>query len=208
MEDKKTDANNILYVVNKYINWKTSARKSYIRKKVIANDMTDDITQLCYQLYNLSENKVVVVNDNQENIDMKRNLLKYEKEIFELKVYKEKYESSNRHNKQKRKLLDEQLIEINNLKQQLLETKQINETKTNIKPKKKKTTSVFDFDDEPLDIPDDYDPYNENIPIDNSPLTMDDYTAFEIESVIGQVGRYKWNTLSTDERLNKMIELH
>ena len=37
---------------------------------------------------------------------------------------------------------------------------------------------------------------------------MDDYSPFEIESVIGQVGRYKWNTLSTDEKLNKMIELH
>ena len=94
------------------------------------------------------------------------------------------------------------MIILIDYKIKLLETKQINETN------KKETTSVFDFDDEPLDIPDDYDPYNENIPTDNTPLTMDDYTAFEIESVIGQVGRYKWNTLSTDERLNKMIELH
>ena len=54
-----SDANDVLYVVNKYIKWKNSARKSYIRKKVLEKDLNCDITQLCYKLYDAIENREV-----------------------------------------------------------------------------------------------------------------------------------------------------
>ena len=59
MED--VDVNDVLYAVNKYIKYKTSARKSYIRTKILKKDDKCDITQLCYALYNATENKTVVV---------------------------------------------------------------------------------------------------------------------------------------------------
>lgn len=78
------DANNVIFEVNKMIKFKDSARKSYIRKKLLKRDLNDDITQLCFCLYEAVVNKVVVVNDNQENIKNQRLLLSMEKEIIKL----------------------------------------------------------------------------------------------------------------------------
>tara|TARA_R110001632_G_scaffold230984_1_gene368951 strand:- start:32 stop:742 length:711 start_codon:yes stop_codon:yes gene_type:complete len=78
------DANNVIFQVNKMIKFKDSARKSYIRKKLLQKDLKDDITQLCFCLYDAVVNKVVVVNDNQENIKNQRLLLSMDKEIIKL----------------------------------------------------------------------------------------------------------------------------
>ena len=46
----------VIKSINECINWKTSARKSYIRKKIIDNDNNDnkdDYTQLCYEYHKL-----------------------------------------------------------------------------------------------------------------------------------------------------------
>ena len=143
------DHNDVLYTINKYINYKSSARKSYIRTKVIERNMTDDITQMCYKLYDAIENKTIVVNDNQENIDMKRKLLKYENEIKDLNEYKIKYEKSNRYNLQKSRIIEEQQQEITELK-----------IKLKSKPDIDDEPSIFD--DEPVvnNIDPTYDPYN------------------------------------------------
>ena len=60
------DANNVIFQVNKMIKFKDSARKSYIRKKLLQKDLKDDITQLCFCLYDAVVNKVVVVNESRK----------------------------------------------------------------------------------------------------------------------------------------------
>tara|TARA_R110000782_G_scaffold60488_1_gene124993 strand:+ start:938 stop:1591 length:654 start_codon:yes stop_codon:yes gene_type:complete len=195
------DPNDVLYTINKYIKYKSSGRKSYIRTKVIECNMTDDITQMCYKLYDAIENKTVVINDNQENIDMKRKLLKYENEIRELNEFKIKYETSNRYNKQKSRLLEERNQEITQLKITLKSKEdEIKILKGIEKP------SVFD-ECEPVikaSIPDDYDPYNQKI--EYLPLNMNDYSPIDIHHVRGQVGSDLWDRMSDMEKLDKMSD--
>jgi len=90
------DANNVIFQVNKMIKFKDSARKSYIRKKLLQKDLKDDITQLCFCLYDAVVNKVVVVNDNQENIKNQRLLLSMDKEIIKLNKENELFLEKNR----------------------------------------------------------------------------------------------------------------
>ena len=90
------DANNVIFQVNKMIKFKDSARKSYIRKKLLQKDLKDDITQLCFCLYDAVVNKVVVVNDNQENIKNQRLLLSMDKEIIKLNKENELFQEKIR----------------------------------------------------------------------------------------------------------------
>jgi len=196
MDNTETDPNDVLYVMNKYIKYKTAARKSYIRTKVLKKDLNCDITQLCYSLYNAIETKVVVVNDNQENISNIRKIIKLEKELDMNKDYKDKYESSNRHNLQKRRLLDEKDEEISELK------KQIKMMKNNIKDEK---PSVFDFD-EKIVVDDDYDPYTEEYP--DVPMTLTDFRDAKGQQAIYTASiNYKgnWESLTEEQKIELIL---
>jgi len=195
-ENKETDPNDVLYVVNKYIKWKNSARKSYIRKKVLAKDLTCDITQLCYKLYDALENKHIVISDTQENIDMKRKLLAYEIEIARLKEYESKYDNSHKQNLKKRQLIDELNIEIYNLKLEITGLKE--------KLKNPKDKSVFD---EPIknDKNDDYD-YTA-IEDSNEPMSLKDFNKNEIDSAKYTYGADFWDKSTDDEKLMMLLQL-
>ena len=39
--------------INKPIKWKSFGRKSYIKKKILDNDIKDDYIQLCYEYHKL-----------------------------------------------------------------------------------------------------------------------------------------------------------
>tara|TARA_R110000737_G_scaffold347706_2_gene379861 strand:+ start:2419 stop:3036 length:618 start_codon:yes stop_codon:yes gene_type:complete len=194
--------------IQQLIDFNGKTQRDNFRKQILRGKETNNLAYKMFDLFlkQLNTGGSITIDSNTEKLT--NDLFHSKKEIKELEKELEETTRALDNQIKRVEVLDRQIInkniEVSNLdyKIKLLETKQINETN------KKETTSVFDFDDEPLDIPDDYDPYNENIPTDNTPLTMDDYSPFEIESVIGQVGRYKWNTLSTDEKLNKMIELH
>ena len=129
MED--VDVNDVLYAVNKYIKYKTSARKSYIRTKILKKDDKCDITQLCYALYNATENKTVVVNDNQENMRIQRQNLQLEKKVNEyeytineleqsiktLKISNSSLREINSDNEDYKKHIEELKIKLNEKKQ-------------------------------------------------------------------------------------------
>jgi hypothetical protein len=199
MDNTETDPNDVLYVMNKYIKYKTAARKSYIRTKVLKKDLNCDITQLCYSLYNAVENKVVVVNDNQENISNIRKIIKLEKELDMNKDYKDKYESSNRHNLQKRRLLDEKEEEISELKKQIkmLENKYV----------KKTDKSIFDFDDELGEVDDNnYDPYTEEYP--DVPMRLTDFTDIKGQQAIYTATlNYEgnWESLTEEQKIELVL---
>tara|TARA_R110000823_G_scaffold269015_8_gene388821 strand:- start:33 stop:659 length:627 start_codon:yes stop_codon:yes gene_type:complete len=129
MED--VNVNDVLYAVNKYIKYKTSARKSYIRTKILKKDDKCDITQLCYALYNATENKTVVVNDNQENMRIQRQNLQLEKKVNEyeytineleqsiktLKISNSSLREINSDNEDYKKHIEELKIKLNEKKQ-------------------------------------------------------------------------------------------
>ena len=193
------DASDVLCVINRYIKYKSSARKSYMRLKVLAKDTKCDITQLIYQLYNAIENKKIVINDTQENITMKKENFKLMKEIEELKIYKEKYENSNRHNLQKRKLLDEkedEIVKLNMINSQLkaqLESKDVKESEEVIEP------SVFDGPLEVIEVKEEEDNYY-NTPIEYGTQNLDEYSNEDIQLVKGQIGFEKWDNMSPDKK--------
>ena len=193
------DASDVLCVINRYIKYKSSARKSYMRLKVLAKDTKCDITQLIYQLYNAVENKKIVINDTQENINMKKENYKLMKEIEELKIYKEKYENSNRHNLQKRKLLDEkedEIVKLNMINSQLkaqLESKDVKESEEVIEP------SVFDGPLEVIEVKEEEDNYY-NTPIEYGTQNLDEYSNEDIQLVKGQIGFEKWDNMPPDKK--------
>ena len=106
--DTSVDPNDVIYVMNHHIKYKNSNRKSYMRLKVLAKDMNDDITQLCYLFYNAMENKTYIINDTQENVDVKRENYKLMKENIELR--KEIDKSKELNNKLKK--LNDKLKEL------------------------------------------------------------------------------------------------
>ena len=190
-DTKEIEVDEVLYVVNKYIKWKNAARKSYIRKKIMEKDLTDDITQLCYKLYDAIENKHIVINDTQENIDMKRKLLAYEIEIAKYKEYENKYNNSHKQNIKKRQIIDQLNEENTNLKLQ------ISNLKNNLKNINDK--SVFN---EPIneDINENYD-YTA-VEDSNTPLRLSDFTKGEIYYAIECESKNKWNSYSEIEKIN------
>lgn len=200
----------VLYVVNKYIKWKNSARKSYIRKKIIANDMTCDITQLCYKLYDAIENKVVQINESQINIDNQRKLLQYEIEIEKLKEYKEKYENSHKQNIKKRNLLDDKDKEIEKLNKTITKLRE----DTNVKDNNNKDKSVFD---EPVtEVEHNYNPYPEcdkdGNPINKNekiyiPTTLSDFSNTEISNAKYTYGIEFWDSLDDDLKIQCLLQL-
>jgi hypothetical protein len=191
-----SDANDVLYVVNKYIKWKNSARKSYIRKKVLEKDLNCDITQLCYKLYDALENKHIVINDTQENIDMKRKLLAYEMEIARLKEYETKYDNSHKQNIKKRNLINELNVEIENLK---LEN-------SNLKNKLINTNDKCILDEPTADINDNYD-YTK-VEDSNTPLRLSDFTSDEIYYATECETLNKWNTYSEIEKIKLLQQYY
>ena len=192
--NKETDPNDVLYVVNKYIKWKNTARKSYIRKKVLGKDFTCDITQLCYKLYDAVENRRIIISDTQENIDMKRKLFAYEMEIAKLKEYESKYDNSHKQNIKKRILIDELNVEIENLK---LEN-------SNLKNKLKNPNDKSVLDEPTTDINDNYD-YTK-VEDSNTPLRLSDFTSNEIYYATECETVNKWNTYSEIEKINILKE--
>ena len=68
----------VLTTINNCLVYKNSARKSYIRTKVLGKNFNDDITQLCYLLH---EAKTTTSNNNENNII---NSLKQQMEINEI----------------------------------------------------------------------------------------------------------------------------
>ena len=199
------DASDVLCVINRYIKYKSSARKSYMRLKVLAKDTKCDITQLIYQLYNAIENKKIVINDTQENITMKKENFKLMKEIEELKIYKEKYENSNRHNLQKRKLLDEkedEIVKLNMINSQLkaqLESKEIKDVKKSEGSVEVIERSVFDGPLEIIEVKEEEDNYY-NTPIEYGTQNLDEYSNEDIQLVKGQIGFEKWDNMSPDKK--------
>ena len=134
MED--IDVNDVLYAVNKCIEYKTSARKSYIRTKILKRDNKCDITQLCYALYNATENKTVVINDNQENIKIQRenyHLLKkvsdHEDTINQLEQNIKMLKISNNSLRDKNNVNEDYKIEIEELKNKIKDYSNIDNTK-------------------------------------------------------------------------------
>jgi len=194
----------VLYVVNKYIKWKNSARKSYIRKKIIANDMTCDITQLCYKLYDAIENKVVQINESQINIDNQRKLLQYEIEIEKLKEYKEKYENSHKQNIKKRNLLDDKDKEIEKLNKIISESTNVSDNNNNVMIENE-DKSVFD---EPVkEVDDSYDPYSiDDDTLDNT-TTLKDFSNTEISNAKYTYGIEFWNSLDDDLKIQCLLQL-
>lgn len=191
----------VLYVVNKYIKWKNSARKSYIRKKIIANDMTCDITQLCYKLYDAIENKVVQINESQINIDNQRKLLQYEIEIEKLKEYKEKYENSHKQNIKKRNLLDDKDKEIEKLNKTITKLSKDN----NNVMIENEDKSVFD---EPVkEVEDDYNPYSIDNDVLNNPTTLSDFSNTEISNAKYTYGIEFWDSLDDDLKIQCLLQL-
>jgi len=200
----------VLYVVNKYIKWKNSARKSYIRKKIIANDMTCDITQLCYKLYDAIENKVVQINESQINIDNQRKLLQYEIEIEKLKEYKEKYENSHKQNIKKRNLLDDKDKEIEKLNKTITK---LSDNNNNVMIENE-DKSVFD---EPVkEVENDYDPYpkcdKDGNPINKDeeiyiPTTLKDFSNDEISNAKYTCGIEFWDSLDDDLKIQCLLQL-
>lgn len=213
--------------IQQLIDFNGKTQRDNFRKQILRGKETNNLAYKMFDLFLKQLNNGGSITVDTETQKLTDDLFHSKKEIKELEKELEETTRALDNQIKRVEVLDRQIInkniEVSNLdyKIKLLVGEQkeciiddnidILPVKNNIKPKnkpkKRETKSVFDFDDEPLDIPDDYDPYNQNIPIDNTPLTMDDYTTFEIESVIGQVGRYKWNTLSIEEQLNKMIEL-
>ena len=191
----------VLYVVNKYIKWKNSARKSYIRKKIIANDMTCDITQLCYKLYDAIENKVVQINESQINIDNQRKLLQYEIEIEKLKEYKEKYENSHKQNIKKRNLLDDKDKEIEKLNKTITKLRE----DTNVKDNNNKDKSVFD---EPVtEVEHNYNPYSIDNDVLDNPTTLSDFSNTEISNAKYTYGIEFWDSLDDDLKIQCLLQL-
>lgn len=191
----------VLYVVNKYIKWKNSARKSYIRKKIIANDMTCDITQLCYKLYDAIENKVVQINESQINIDNQRKLLQYEIEIEKLKEYKEKYENSHKQNIKKRNLLDDKDKEIEKLNKTITKL-----SKDNIIIKNEDKCVL----DEPVvrqPVDDSYDPYSIDDDTLDDTTTLKDFSNTEISNAKYTYGIDFWDSLDDDLKIQCLLQL-
>ena len=130
---------------------------------------------------------------------MKKENFKLMKEIEELKIYKEKYENSNRHNLQKRKLLDEkedEIVKLNMINSQLkaqLESKDVKESEEVIEP------SVFDGPLEVIEVKEEEDNYY-NTPIEYGTQNLDEYSNEDIQLVKGQIGFEKWDNMSPDKR--------
>ena len=149
MED--VDVNDVLYAVNKYIKYKTSARKSYIRTKILKKDDKCDITQLCYALYNATENKTVVINDNQENMKIQRQNLQLEKKVNEyedtinqleetiktLKVSNNSLREINNDNQDYKTHIEELKIKLNEKKQVVFKPIENNNDKVKIEDLKR-----------------------------------------------------------------------
>ena len=68
-DTKEIEVDEVLYVVNKYIKWKNAARKSYIRKKIMEKDLTDDITQFIQQT---ADQLAVSINNAQSYIQIEQ----------------------------------------------------------------------------------------------------------------------------------------
>ena len=198
----------VLYVVNKYIKWKNSARKSYIRKKIIANDMTCDITQLCYKLYDAIENKVVQINESQINIDNQRKLLQYEIEIEKLKEYKEKYENSHKQNIKKRNLLDDKDKEIEKLNKIISEATNVTKLSDNNNNIIIKNTDKCVLDEMPKEpVDDSYDPYSIDDNVLDDTTTLKDFSNTEISNAKYTYGQEFWDSLDDDLKIQCLLQL-
>jgi ATP-dependent 26S proteasome regulatory subunit len=193
-DDETIDPEDILYVINKHIKYKTAARKSYVRTKILKCDMVDDYTQLIYKLYNALENKTIVVEQSQENLEVQRENIKLLKRVDVLESFEKKYNANVIRTQNMREQLN-----IAHLENERLEIK----IKDLQNPNLDNSKCCLDIELSDNEIDEDYDPYNIEYPIKK--MKFEDYNGSIRE---GAMTCYydEWKEATTDASKIELME--